>query len=221
MRLRVDLMRETEFRYQGPVSKKFAGGAVGGFVGAVVLLWLAFAIEQEFTLRRDMARLNTDWQNIEGRYKAIKEKRANYAMCLAYQKELQPWGKTRANWADQFDELAQMIPPTIQLTRLSVRTDWEIIKPPPTPVTDPNAPTPPQPPGQPARRYWLSIQGRAAGEAGGDDAVQMVKNIKSSRNFSAVFETIRLQHMLRDTQPTDKADRSFSIEGQAEPRKME
>jgi hypothetical protein len=204
MNLRVDLMQESEYRYQGPVSRKFAGAALGGFIGAVVLLWAAYAIEQELSLRKEIAQLSNDWNGIEARYKANKFKRLSYAACQSYQRELKPWADTRMDLADRLDELKQIVPPTIQLTRFFVQTEWEVIKLPPPPAPDAN-----------------TIQGRAGGVDAEEDVRQLAIRLKSSRDYGTTFETIKLQRLLRDTQTGDQADHSFAIEGLSEPRKLE
>ena len=221
MSLRVDLMRESEYRYQGPVSRKFATLSVGGVVLAALLLWLAIMIQHGAALNRERAQLEGEWNNIEPRFKAIKQKRVGLVACQGMMKELKPWSDTRVDWAGRLDELNKMVPPSIQITHLSMRAEWVIIKLPAPPVEDPNAPAKPAPPAIPARRFYLSISGRAAGDAGGDDAVQMVNRLKNSGGYGSVFEIVKLQHLLRDTQPNDIADRSFSIEGLAAPRRLE
>lgn len=220
MSLRVDLMRPAEYRYQGPVSRKFVALVAGGVLAVSVLLYASLEWVQRANLAKEVAQLSTAWNDMGPRYEVLKKQRAAYAHCEALQKELLPWNKTRVGWSDLLKELGAMVPESIQLTRLSVRCDWNMIKQIAPPSKDPEKPSP-QLPGLPARRYFLTLSGRAAGEAGGDEAVRMVNQLKQSAGYSAVFETVKLQNLLRDTQANDLADRSFSIEGVGPLRKLE
>ena len=221
MSLRVNLLKEDEYRYQGPVSIKFAGLAVAGLATGLMLLVLGFMIQREISLRKSVRQLESDWASLEPRYKEARQKRVNFASWQGMQQELKPWVETRVDWGERLEEMGNMVPPSIQLTRYYVHSDWEIIKPPPVPATE-NAEKVAKPqPAVPLRRFFISISGRAVGDAGGDDAVEMIRMLKSSAGYGAVFETIKLQHLLRDTQMGDLADRTFSIEGVGLPRKLE
>lgn len=222
MSLRVDLMQEGEYRYQGAVSRRFAGMAVAGLVTGMLLVWAAVVVDHHKAVRRELRNLEAEWSTIEGHYKRAQQKRADYAWSLGLQKELAPWVSNRVDWASRLDELNGLVARNIQLTRLNLRSEWSLIKPPPPPPPADAAETPPPPPpGQPAQRFTLGIAGRAAGEAGSDAAVALVRQLKDSPGYAAVFENIRLQNLLREERTDDLADRSFSIDGAGLSRKLE
>lgn len=222
MSLRVDLMQEGEYRYQGPVSRRFAGMAIAGLVAGIALVWAAVAVHRGLEVRRELANLEAEWTHIEGHYKRAQQKRADHAWSLGLQKELAPWVSNRVDWASRLDELNDLVATNIQLTRLNLRSEWNLIKPPaPPPPADAAETPPPPPPGQPAQRFTLGISGRAAGEAGSDAAVALVRSLKESPGYAAVFENIRLQNLLREERTDDVADRTFSIDGAGLSRKLE
>jgi hypothetical protein len=227
MSLRIDLMREDEHRYQGPVSRKFIGVAIGAFLGAILLLVLGLILQRNASTRRELAQAENDWSTLGPRYAEARVKRASFSMCQSYQAELKQWADTRMDWAARLDELQTLIPDSIQLTRIGVRCEWSVIKAPAATVAASEKaegaekkPAPP-PDGVPARRYQLSISGRAAGESGGDLALGIVTKLKLVPGYGTNFETIKLQNVLRDSVANDQADRSFSIEGVTTPRKLE
>lgn len=221
MSLRVDLMLPEELRYQGAVSKRFIAASGGVIVFCVLLLWVATSWIQRSSLNNEVAQLEAEWGNLEPRYNVAKTKLADHTLIQSFDNELKQWNTTRVEWAPLFDELNTMVPESIQLTRLNFRSEWSIITQPAPPQDDPDKPPKPAPPGVPARRVYLTLSGRAAGDAGSDDAVRMVQAIKNSGGYSAVFETIKLQSLLRDAQQGDAADRTFSIEAVGLMRKLQ
>ena len=230
MSLRIDLMREEEFRHQGAVSHRFIGFASGGFLAGLLLVGMGILIERDIASGRELAQLSGSWAEMSPRFERAKERRAELTKIQSYQSELKQWADTRMDWAARLDELNSLIPNSIQLTRLNVRCEWAAIKappPPPAPLTDKpdaaekkKAPLPP-PEAVPARKYYLSIAGRAAGESGGDQALGIVTKLKMIPGYGATFESIKLQNVVRDSVSGDLADRSFSIEGVTLPRRLE
>lgn len=221
MSLRVDMMHPEELRYQGPVSQRFLGVAAGVVVLASLFFWIVSFWFQRGAVNKEVAQLEDEWAVLSPRYEATKAKMAEHGLIQAVEGELKQWNTTRIEWGPLLDELNDMVPNSIQLTRLSFRCEWSIIRTAAPPQDDPDKPAKPAPPGVPARRVNLTLSGRAAGDEGGDAAVRMVPALKNSKSYGAAFETIKLQNLLRDAQPGDAADRTFSIEAIGMLRKLQ
>lgn len=228
MSLRVNLMHESEGRYQGPVSFRFIAMSSGGFVAGILIIWVVFMLRHSGVLREEVSQLSDRWNSVQPQYKAALQKRAEFSSDQALLKELKSWSTSRLDWAARFDEINGYVPPSIQLTRLSIQSEWTFMKPapPPAPASDtaeakPDSKPKSPPPAQLARKHLMSISGRAEGDAGSDDVVQMVKQLKASPGYSEIFDTIKLQNLVREARPDDRSDRSFAIEGVGLLRKME
>jgi hypothetical protein len=230
MRLRVDLLREEERRQQGGVGRKFILQAAGGALVGVLLLFGAIQYSQYAGLKTEMADLDARWKALQPEFEKAKKDEAGFAKMEALYLELKPWASNRVDWASHLNELAAMVHPSLQLTRFSMRAEWTVVKPPappprtPPPGADGETP-PPRPvpllPGSPARKFGLSLGGRAAGDLGSEQAGELVKTIKKSPGIGVYFDSVKLLNVLQDVRQNDLADRSFTIEGSGAARKLE
>ena len=220
MKLRVDLLTTEERRYQGPVSLKFAvtvGGITFGCLALIALVVVAHAL---LSVRSDLKAARANWQQIEGRYKAVTEKQKAEGDNQAILTELKLWGKQRIAWTDLLAELRRIAPATMQFTRLTVRSEWTFVKPPAKMTSD--GKEIPQP-AVPARRFFLGLEGRAAGDLADQVVVDFERAWRQSPGFQPLFESVKLQRLVREaTGDTGRQpDRLFLIEGEFRARKLE
>lgn len=225
MSLRINLMVEDELRYQGAVSRVFLAKLLIGLVLASIALWGGLLVQQQMAVRAELAQLQGDWSKVEARFNLIKRKRADLARWQGYKAELDRWSSIRVEWADRLEELHAMVPPSAQLVRIAIRNDWEFIRAgvPAVPAgesAESAAPKTPAPP-VPVRNFSLAISGKAAGDEGANAVLDMSNALKAVPGYRDLFETMKLQRLVRDPNPLDQADRSFDIECQAPARKLE
>ena len=222
MKLRVNLLKDGETRYQGPVSIRFLARAGGGTIIAVVLLVVAIAIQRQIILRRNLKWSQGEWERIGPRYEEIKKKQSLLANYKDLLDELQQWGYTNTHWNEMLLELQKNVPDAVQVGKLQIDGSWTFIKP-PAPPPKPGSTEPPRElPPIPARQIRLVLSGRVTGELADEVIVQFTKNLEKAHGFDALFDSIKLQRLFRDTaDPTKGSMRLFEIEGQSEPRKMQ
>lgn len=220
MKLRVNLLRPEEQRYQGPVSLRFALLIGAATFGAIALLVLAVGLHAFFSVRGDLRAAREAWQTLEPRFNtitALQKAESENRMLLA---ELDRWGKLRTPWTGLLQELQRITPASLQLTRLVVRSEWVFVKP-PAAVTSDGKEIPL--PAIPARKIYLSLEGRAAGELADEVVVTFVRTLRQSQGFEKLFESVKLQRLVRATAggTERQTDRLFLIEGEFLTRKLE
>ena len=230
MNLRVNLLREEELRYQGPVSRRFVIRATASTVGVVVFILLAALIHRQISLYQGMRWARSEWTRLEARYEAVKKMQAELSAHQGLMGELQQWNQTRQSWGTVLESLQAIVPDSVQLTRLTVRTDWEFVRPPaPAPKPAPEgevakAEEPPkepvQLPAQPARRITVNMSGRASGDSADEVVGQFNQMLNRGAGFQNLFQSVKLQRMLKDASHSDEAVYLFEIEAVGQQRKM-
>lgn len=224
--LRVNLLKESEYRYQGPVSMRFVMLICGSLLGAVVLLLAAVSIQQSLALRSNLRLAKQEWESIEARYNSVVEKQKELATHLSLLRELQTWHTNRPEWSRLLPALQDIAPESVQLTRLGMRSDWVYLKPPAPPEGaksgDENKEAK-NPPLIPARKTTISAEGRARGELADETVVQFVRTWRDNAAFKPYFESVRLQRLQRESDRGSGGgdDRLFEIQGEFALRKLE
>lgn len=227
MSLRVNLLRQEEYRYQGPVSLRLVMVLCGSLLGAGALLFIAFAMQNYFSLRSNMNSAQSEWQAIETRYNAVTTEQKNLLANQALIGELNLWTKTRPSWSSLLPSLQQIVPASVQLTRFAVRSEWQYIKPlPPATSAQPEGTPPPAPreiPSIPARKSFISTEGRARGELADETVVQFVRTLREEAVYQPLLESVKLQRLMREVGQNEgaEADRIFEIQGEFFMRKLE
>lgn len=219
MSLRVNLLKEAEYRYQGPVSLRFAILISGSLVAAILLLVGVVAVQRYFSLRNSLRLAQKEWENIEDRYTDITEKQKELNGNQALLTELGKWARNRPVWGSILPEFQRMVPETVQLTRLGVRSDWIFLKA-PAPVVKEGEEQKEQPM-IPARKFSLMTEGLAQGELADETVVQFVRTMRENAVFTPYFESIKLQRLQRDSSQAGRENRQFEIQGEFALRKLE
>ncbi len=220
MKLRVDLLRAEERRYQGPVSTRFAIRIGAITLGVVSALLLLVALHAFLSVRSELRATRGNWQQIEQRFNEVQALQRASGEQQALLKELDRWSALRAPWSALLPELSQIVPASMQLTRLGIRSEWSFVKAPaPTTSDGKEIPLPPMP----TRRVYLSLEGRASGDLADEVVVGFVRTLRESPGYAPLFESVKLQRLVRETvsAPGRTPDRLFMIEGEFLPRKFE
>lgn len=220
MNLRVNLLKPAEYRYQGPVSKRFVirASIISGCSFAA--LFLIVTVERNIALRANLRSAKAEWDKIGTHYSEVKLKQQDLAATQALLKELAGWNKTRVEWNRMLVNAQHIVPTTIQLNKLAVRGEWEFVKQ--TPLETPGGAPPPEVAPMPALMFHMQLEGKAVGETADDTVVQFARTIREEPDFQKIFETMRLQRFLRENVNSDEdSGRVFEIEGVSFARKME
>ncbi|MFH0878764.1 MAG: hypothetical protein V2A34_03540, partial [Lentisphaerota bacterium] len=139
--------------------------------------------------------------------------------------ELKGWTASRIDWQGPLLELPEIVPPTIQLTKLNI---WGTLETKEIKSKEPVKPPVSGPPlkpvklfSPPTRTFNIIIDGRATGDLADEVVVQFVKTIRQSSAFQPLLASIKLQGIRRETGGSEESDiRIFTIEALTIPREQ-
>lgn len=206
MSTRVNLLQAEEIRQQASLSREALlriAGAAGAVLAAAGLAW---AIWQFIDVSRRHAEVSRAWAAVRADYESAQVVQEEVQAKQGYLGELEGWRSSRVIWHGPFDELREIVPANMQLTRLSV--NGQITAPAPNKAAG----------GGPAllhRRYALHLEGLAEGQLSDQDVIRFVENLRAGRTFSSWLESVKLQGLQRHgglRNPTEEAARTFRVD---------
>ena len=224
MKVRINLLNESELRYQGATSRSFLVKIGVGTVVSVVLLSGILFWARQSRFQHELTTSQAQWKKIEPVYKEVLHMQQETALNRVLSAELAGWQKVRIEWHTPCRELQQLVPPTIQLKHLAMRCTVETKQQEAPPPAGPDEKPKPPPPPKEIRRFFLNLEGRASGNLAEDVVVQFVRTMRLAPSFQPFLESIKLQSLQRDTvagdtaKTTEQADRVFAIEAMSFPR---
>jgi hypothetical protein len=225
MIIRVNLLRESEFRYQGAVSRGFLIRASSITVGILVGLFLITTIFQYKGLRQSVAWSKEHWEKIKPAYENVKAMQTELSRNRVVLNELKGWRHSRIEWAAPMEELRKIVPGSIQLIKFNVFGSMEVKKPaaadakPAAKPENPGAPPPPPPPGQAIRKFTVSIEGRSEDKLADKVILQFVDDLRQGASFKPILDSVKLQGLRLET-GRESNGRVFNIEATTLPREM-
>jgi len=212
MTVRVNLMKEGEFRRQGAVSGAFIVRISTISIIAFGVLFGLLAVIRYRIARSDLLASREIWEMREPLYNQIQSMKQDLALERKLQEELGGWERARVDWHAQLLELQKVIPGTMQLRRLSIRGESELIAAPVTKSKDGKKPEE-KPAGTPTRQYFITLEGKTSGEKAEDVVVSFVRVLGRTGSFQELVESIKLQSLQRDMSASgEQTDRRFSID---------
>jgi hypothetical protein len=228
MSLRINLLKENEYRYQGPVSLRFTILVSSALVGLILLVVLGLAAQRSMALRRNLRDARAEWTRIEPQFNKVSDLQKSLGANDALIGELALWSKTRPSWSKLLPALQQVVPESVQFTRLNARSEWQFLKPPAPPAgsgAEAGAKSKAQAtelPNIPARKAFVSVEGRARGDLADETVVQLVRTWREADEYRPLFESVKLQRLLRENvQGKEQPDRLFEIQGEFFLRRLE
>ena len=192
MSIRVNLIREGEVRQPGMMNPKvimrislFGGGGILALIIVFVLFHVQGVKRALSHSRGRLRKIDPVYQDVRALQDDLRFNRALYA-------ELQGWHNGRYEWHTQLKDIQDVVPPDIQLTRLTVKGGLRMIQP---PAWDKKSkPTP-------ARRFKMRLDGRAAGENGNEVVVRFVRTLRSAPAMEPLINSIKMATGLKRSMP--------------------
>ncbi len=201
MIIRIDLLRESEKRYQGIVSIRFAVRA--GIITALCIASLVvYSMFNSFTsLRSKLNDAKTEWDKMSGQYTEATNMAAKVKELQVVLQEVQRWNDTRISWADALAILQDYVPTNIQFTRIEVNDKFKL----PAVRTKESS----------FRKVDFFISGISHAKLQAEQTadIEKLKEImKFHNNLTNVFEKVELEASNRSTEE-DKDYLIFTIHG--------
>ena len=192
-----------EFRRQGAVSGAFM---VKVSVFTVLLYGLVFGalgfVHYEIA-RRDLMAARDIWKMREPLYSSVQAMKHDLAEIKKIEQELNGWQQARVAWDERLLTLQKIVPPTMQIRRLSIRGDQDLVKEKGSTSQI----------GTPARRYIVDVDGVIVGEEANVLVNKFLADFEKSSAFSNVLQSITLQGLRREARMgSDQPEWWFSVQ---------
>jgi len=239
MNAHVSLLRDAERRYQGPVSQAFMVRGALALLAVLVAGLGGGMIVRHAEVRQRLRSAQEEWSRTEPRYQKLLAVQGEIARNRALLTELDGWKTARLEGYFLLSALQELVPPTVQFTRLGVRSEIVLVKEPEAEKPkEPEAPARKAPagkagdaaaaekagpkseaPGLPARKYIVNINGKAVGERAEEEVGQFERALRESPVLEPVFESVKLLNLSRASslQEQDAGSR-FELECITAPR---
>jgi len=205
--IRIDFLKDTERRYQGPVRFHFLVYAVAATIAAVLLLSLAYTVVRFVTLGREIALRRQSWTAAEPRHRSLKESETARHTVNGYLAELEGWRTTRIAWGRQLVNIQRLTPPAAHLSRMDLRDDWTALPP-----AQPGQPFP-----DPSLQLRVVLNGRVYGDKGEEVASQFVNLLRQPSRGTNIYRHVEMVSTRREAFHQEPA-LAFDIEANGDPR---
>lgn len=196
---RVNLLKKSEQRYQGAVSRRFM------WVCAVVAPLLVIAVISGIKLvqyngiRSELVSSSQIWASLEPRLALHQEESKSLAANKKILALLDGWQESRVPMVDLMEEIQQSVPRNMQFSRLALKGD--------------STKSTYETPEQMAVGLRMEIDGLIQGDLAEEDVKVFREKMMGEKSVSSMFKSIPLLDMRRSSRSEDITVREFKIAG--------
>lgn len=196
---RVNLLKKSEQRYQGVVSRRFF--LVSIVVTPILFITILSGVKlvQYTAVQSNLKSSREIWSNINPRLNLYTEERRSLSANQRALELITSWQGTQVDYSKLLGEIQVAVPAAIQLTRLAIRSE------PKTSVYEN--------PEFFSMDHTLTIQGVAEGERAEDAVIGLRKGLLEPEYMGSTFESIKLSSMRKSVGKAGKSMREFRLEG--------
>jgi len=196
---RVNLLKKSEQRYQGVVSHRFILVVVVVVPILLVAALSGMKLVQYASVQSALQEEKKAWANLEPRYLLHQEELRSLNACRSSLDLLNGWMGSQVSLSLLLSEVQEEVPPTIQLQRLSVRSE---------PKTSTFARAEDF-----VLDYKLMLQGVSQGDRAEDAVMGLRKDLMATDMLGTTFRSVKLASMRKRSGKGGQAARDFRIEG--------
>jgi hypothetical protein len=196
---RVNLLKKSEQRYQGAVSRRFT------FISIVVTPILFIAILSGVKLiqfggiQSNLKSSREIWEDLKPRLALYKEEQRGLNRNTDALELIAGWRSTLISQNGLISEIQGVVPENIQLTRLSIRS-----------TPDRSVYMEPE---EFQLKYKLSVQGVAEGNRAENSVIDLRKRLLETELMNTTFESMKLASMRKRSGKNGQNTREFLLEG--------
>jgi len=196
---RVNLLKKSEQRYQGAVSRRFL--LVSIVVTPILFITILSGVKlvQHTAVQSNLKSSREIWSNLSPRLNLYTEERRSLSANQRVLELITSWQGTQVDYSKLLGEIQATVPSAIQLTRLAIRSE-------PKTALDENH-------GNFSLDHTLTIQGVAEGERAEDAVIGLRKGLLQPEYMGSIFESIKLSSMRKSVGKEGQSMREFSLEG--------
>lgn len=195
----INLLKKTERRYQGAVSRRFI--FVIAVVAPILLIALLSGIKliQYSSVQSSLSLSREVWKEIEPRLVLFEAEKKGLLTNRDVLKLFDGWQHTQTSFVSILDEIQDKVPEQIQFRRLSLRSN-------PSASSYTSAE-------EMKLIFNLTVDGSSSGEHAENNVISFRRDLLNSERTGSVFDSIKLASMRKRQSVTGVNVREFKLEG--------
>lgn len=196
---RVNLLKKSEQRYQGAVSRRFI--MVSAVVTPILLIAVLSGIKlvQYSGVQADLKTSREIWKDLKPKLELFNEENKSLAANRKILALFEGWRQSQLPIVKLMDEVQDVVPQNVQFSRFSLRGD----------ITKAAYATPKDM----KLNYKLLIEGVAQGNRAEEDVWKFQKDLIGSPDINRAFETVDLADMRKRQSGSGVTLREFKLVG--------
>lgn len=196
---RVNLLKKSEQRYQGAVSRRFI--LVSAVVSPILLIAVLSGIKlvQYGGIQSDLKANREIWKSLEPKLQLFNKQNQSLQANKQILSLFEGWQESQLPLVDMMGQVQDVVPYNVQFTRFSLRGEI--------------SPGTYETPEQMALDYKMLIEGIAQGERAEEDVWRFHRELLDSTTVAASFDTVDLADMRKQRSGSGVNVREFRIVG--------
>ena len=194
MNLYVNLILDSERRSSGRISGKFIIMSSVSIAVVIFALLIAFVLIGAQSAKNQLVFAEQEQKQLEPVFKTVNELKQELDVMQNLTNAISVWSRTRPEWPDLFAGLQAIVPPNIQLIRLTMNESF-------TMVGD-----------TPARSVSIYLQGKATGDHSEKDVQELEKSLMEKPPFIGVVDMAKVKQFEAAKSAGQENMRIFDIE---------
>ena len=198
---RINLLRKSEQRYQGAVSRRFVLMVAVGAPILIVSILSGIKAIQYTGVQADLKQSQEIWKELEPRLELYKEENRG----LAYNKQamdlINGWKSSQTSFVTLLEEVQDTVPANIQFTRLSVKSEQ-------TPLVYTASK-------DMELKFSLVIDGAAQGDTAESQVIELGRDLMGAELVESTFDSIKLASLRKRNSTEGESIREFRLVSEA------
>lgn len=199
---RVNLLKKSEQRYQGMVSRRFVIVSLVATPLLLIAVMSGIKLIQYTGVQSELKASREIWKNLEPKLALFNEEKKGLADHRQLLSLFEGWQSSQAPVIDLLEGIQDSVPDNIQFTRLSLRGD---VKRSAYETAD-----------DMVLDYKLVIEGLSQGDMAESDVIRLQRELLACEVVESSFESIKLTAMRKRQDAKRITMREFRLEGSTE-----
>lgn len=199
---RVNLLKKTEQRYQGAVSRRFMLASVVITPIVVIAALSGIKLVQYTGVQAELRASREIWADLEPKLELFKDENKGLVANRKMLDLIDGWETSHGSFVKLLEDIQRTVPENIQFTRLSVRDTSQI-----TTFANPT---------DMELDYTLEVEGISQGERAENQVIDLRRNLLACEQIGSTFSSIKLASLRKSSGGNGVNGRSFRLVGSNE-----
>ncbi len=203
MNIQLDLLKDAERRRIGIADPRAVMRIAAMAVLALIVAVAVIIISTGISRRSEFNRLDAAWANGKKEFTNLKNTEAELKKANGLVAELNVWSEARIDWFAPLMNLADLVPPSIQLKSLKIKSSVYFKEKKEAEEVAPSL----------MRRTRCTLDGTTKGEMGDEEVVLFLDDIRDSEEMGSLLTSVKLDRLQREASgDKNTAVRAFTVE---------